>query len=372
MALSEQEEFELLSLERQRAGVKSEPSFMAKAGSTVLNAVSRGGSPMGAAVMLAGEGVKQGSQALSDAAYGAGGAVTDAASRVGASPETAAGLGFGANVAIEAIPAVVGGFGAGKVVAPAMEKGARNLMQSAIKPTLADLKSGDATKAIQTMLDEGISVTPGGMEKLREKIGVLNDQIFDAIKNSPATVDRNKAASALLIPLKRFEKQVTPGADTAAIQKAWTEFVQTWPAQMPVQLAQEVKQGTYRALGNKAYGELKGADVEAQKHLARGLKDEIAAAVPEVRALNGREAALLNALDVAERRVLMKYNNNPNGLALLAKNPGAWAGFMADRSPLFKSLVARMMNAGSEAIPQTIAGGGIAVGQAAMQSNSVK
>ena len=34
---------------------------------------------------------------------------------------------------------------------------------------------------------------------------------------------------------------------------------------MSVQRAQSMKQGTYRSLGNKAFGELKGADMEAQK-----------------------------------------------------------------------------------------------------------
>ena len=40
--------------------------------------------------------------------------------------------------------------------------------------------------------------------------------------------------------------------------------------------AQAMKQGTYRALGDKAYGELKGASIEAQKAQARGLKEELA------------------------------------------------------------------------------------------------
>ncbi len=56
-----------------------------------------------------------------------------------------------------------------------MEPAAEVLMQSALKPTYADLKSGDAAKAIQTMLDEGVNVTPGGVQQLRAQIGKLND-----------------------------------------------------------------------------------------------------------------------------------------------------------------------------------------------------
>src|SRR6185369_7841136 len=73
------------------------------------------------------------------------------------------------------------------------------------------------------------------------------------------------------------------------------------PAPMiPIQLAQEMKQGTYRALGKKSYGEQKGAETEAQKTLARALKEDIATAEPKVGPLNEQESALLNVIDSLE------------------------------------------------------------------------
>jgi hypothetical protein len=105
-----------------------------------------------------------------------------------------------------------------------------------------------------------------------------------------------------------------------------------------------LKRGTYRALGEKTYGEMGSAATEAQKALARGLREEVAAKVPETVAPLAREADLMNVMGVAERRALMEANKNPMGLALLAKNPYAWAGFMADKSALFKSTVARLLN----------------------------
>jgi hypothetical protein len=83
------------------------------------------------------------------------------------------------------------------------------------------------------------------------------------------------------------------------------------------------------------------ADLEAQKGLARGLKEEIAQAVPSVAPLNAKQAELINALQVAERRALMQGNNNVGGLAWIAHDPIAAAGFMADKSAWIKSLVAR-------------------------------
>ena len=115
---------------------------------------------------------------------------------------------------------------------------------------------------------------------------------------------------------------------------------------MPVQLAQSMKQGTYTSLGNKSYGELGGADIEAQKALARGLKEEISSAVGSVAGLNRRQSELMNAVEIAERRALIEGNKNPAGLALLANDPMAGIGFLADRSALAKSLAARSLYSG--------------------------
>ncbi len=77
---------------------------------------------------------------------------------------------------------------------------------------------------------------------------------------------------------------------------------------------------------------------------------------------------MLGALNLAERRALMELNKNPAGLSLLAKNPEAAMGFLADRSGLFKSLAARMIYQGQEQIPATVArvigGTGMAVNNA--------
>ena len=122
---------------------------------------------------------------------------------------------------------------------------------------------------------------------------------------------------------------------------------------IPVQLAQELKQGTYRALGNKSYGEIGAASTEAQKALARGLREQIAENVPSVVAPLRRESDLMNVLSVAERRALQEASKNPMGLSMLTQNPYAWAGFMADKSALFKSLLARSLHTGGGAAATT-------------------
>lgn len=296
---------------------------------------------------MAAKGLEKVNQAIEHAAYDAGGKVTDATG----SPE----LGFAANVATQAIPAVLGGQGFSKVASPALQSGAKAVMQSALKPTVADLKSGKAARAVDTLLEEGINPTQGGVAKLQKHIDEIGTQVDDLIANSTATINKADVGSHLRSTWDSFKKQVNPQADLETIRKSWDAFknhpMLAGKMDMPVQLAQDLKQGTYRQISKK-YGQMGSAEVEAQKGLARGLKEEVSKAVPEVAALNKTESELINALNVAERRALMEANKNPMGLSLLANNPASWAAFMADKSALFKSLLARTMYSGSERIPQ--------------------
>jgi hypothetical protein len=66
--------------------------------------------------------------------------------------------------------------------------------------------------------------------------------------------------------------------------------------------AQAMKQGTYRVLKGK-FGEQGSASVEAQKALARGLKEEIANQFPEISNLNSTESRLLDLQPILERAV---------------------------------------------------------------------
>lgn len=292
-------------------------------------------------------------------AYDVGEKVTDFASKyepMRGAP--AAALGFGANVATQAVPALLGGRAMEASGAPElMRQGGRMLMQSATKPTLRDLQNGDAAKAIETMLKQGYNPTQGGVKAMQGKIDALRQEIDAALQSSTATVDKGAVASRLQGLLDKMSKQVNPGGDIRAVQDAWSEFLAhpllSGKQTMPVQLAQEMKQGTYQALGDKPYGELAGASTEAQKQLARGLKEEISSAVPGVAEKNQLQAELLNARDIAQRRALTSDNRNPLSLAPLASGPGGFLSYLADKSDLVKSLLGRGLYSGSEAVPRT-------------------
>lgn len=249
----------------------------------------------------------------------------------------------GAGIGMVAPGAIAAAGKAGDLTSRGLDAVSRKLMNSALKPTIEMHRKGEAARAVQTMLDEGLNATKGGVEKLNVLVDDINAAIKRAIGGSQATVDKGRVLDKLDDTRAAFMKDVSPASALNQIDDVAHGFRNHPVAQgnnIPVQLAQDLKTGTYRTL-KKSYGEMKGAETEARKALARGLKDEIAAAVPEVAGLNAKEAALLNALKVAERRALMDANKNPVGLGPLAPNTGMLLAFLADRSAALKSLAAR-------------------------------
>ncbi len=275
------------------------------------------------------------------------GAITGGAS-AGMIDPNSVGVGAGIGAALPGAAKLGGKIGG--MAASAMSDSAKRLMQSALKPTIAQRKSGDAATAVEVMLENGINPTMGGVTKLRGLIDILNDQVTERIANSTATVSKAKVMKSLDDVTRDFGVQVAPTADLAAIKATGQDFA-NHPGiigdAIPVQAAQAMKQGTYKVLAKK-FGQMGSADTEAQKALARGLKEGIAEGVPGVAGLNAAESKMIRGLDVVERRALMDLNKNPVGLAALAHSPTAWATMMADKSALFKSLAARMLNSSAQ------------------------
>lgn len=300
------------------------------------------------------------------AAYNLGGKTTDLATSMGASPETSAKFGYGVNVAAQAIPALMSGFKfAGAPEASLAEKPARMIMQSALKPSQAARESGDADKALGTMLEEGINPTGGGMNKASALANKLNAGTNASIAASTEHADIPSVIQRL-DPLKaRMALQVNPESDIASVEKAISEFKNS-PAisnasSIPVQLAQKLKSGTYSALGNKSYGELGSASTEAQKQLARGLREEVIAKVPEIAEPLKREGSLRNVMEVAASRASGDANKNPlslgTSIAAIMHDPLAAAGMWANASTPVKAMLARMLFTGGKpsiALPASI------------------
>jgi len=261
----------------------------------------------------------------------------------GAAPATPgeAALGIGKEAVIQGGAQLVGaGIGKG------LKAGGERFMQSAVKPTVAVTKEYRTTplKIVETLLNEGVSVTPKGLQKLQMLIKSTNQEIAEAIASAPGTIPKERVAARALPMAQRLAHQVNPKAALEDVGGSVEEFLKhpTITGALTVPEAQAMKVGTYKQIG-KSYGKLSSAAVETQKALARGLKEEIAAEVPKISGLNARESALLAAQDAVGRRVALSGNRDPVGFAWVTNHPATFLAALIDRSTAIKSMLARGM-----------------------------
>src|SRR3990167_7199284 len=238
-----------------------------------------------------------------------------------------------------------------------MEKGARSLIRSALKPQSKDIISGDAAKAVDTLLRADANVTPQGAAKLRGLVNQIEGEVKTLIGEAAKRgemVDKSFVAREVLGELKKFRNQVNPGADTQAVLKSWEEFSRLVGEKIPVEQAHALKKGTYKVLADK-YAKMGSVEnvpgTQTEMAMARGLRKGIEDAVPGVGNITSQEASLINALEMAERRSGIGGNKDLGGIAWLANNPAAAVAMMADRSAAFKSWLANRLYQARMAIP---------------------
>lgn len=250
---------------------------------------------------------------------------------------------------------------AGEGLGAGMKAAAPWLMQKALKPTASMLSEYKTTapKLVQTLLDDGISVTQAGIDKLQKLFDATNKQIADAIGNASGSINKQTVAARALTTANKVAQQVNPEADLRAVGDTVEQFVNhpVFKGNLSIPEAQAMKVGTYQQVGRK-YGEVSSAAIETQKALARGLKEEIASEVPGIGSLNLKDSELMAALDAVGRRVALSGNKDPVGFAWVAAHPTTFLASLFDRSPAVKSMVARGMyksaGAAAKVAPQLI------------------
>lgn len=277
-----------------------------------------------------------------------------------------AALGIGKEAVVSgAVPEVVG-MGLGAAAKPV----AGRLMESAVgrvsKTMLKDFKTSTRELA-QTLLDRGVNVTQGGLKKLDRLVDAGNAEIDAVIGSLKGVVSPSKVAQRTDDVAARLTKQVNPRSDLAVVDASTEEFLQhptltarstsTGPGAYlkPVE-AHEMKKGTYQQIRRKTqYGELGGAQIETQKALARGLREEIeglatAQGKKAIAGLNQAEKKLLAAHEVVAQRLAESGRASTEGLAWVAKHPLMFLLSVArmEGAPI-RSVLARSMSGGQKA-----------------------
>lgn len=224
----------------------------------------------------------------------------------------------------------------------------KRIYQSSLKPRFGSDKvsPADIAQTVQTGLSEAIPVTEKGLSKLQGLIDDYNQTIqgkIDAGTKAGAAVDPAKVVTRLDDVETRFANQVDNASDLNEVASTGVRFLDQNPGMIPASKAQAMKIGTYQKLRG-AYSEVSSAAKEAQKALARGLKEELANLFPELTALNAKEGAALqleNALQHAVKRISNR-ENLPIGSATLS-----FIKSIAD-SPTVKSHLAIAMHQGAK------------------------
>lgn len=227
------------------------------------------------------------------------------------------------------------------------QQAAPSMMQKALKPILSKLQSGEAQRAIDTMLKEGVNVSDKGVSTLTGKIKGLNSAIEDIVNRSDKTISKQAVIDEInklrpqwmTIPNKSYIKPL----EDVVSEFQGHELLKN-ADEISVPLAQQMKQQTYKTISDRDWTQLGSPTTQAEQALARGLKNEIARVHPEAGTLNKQESELINALNIAKRRNLMAENMNVGGLAWLASHPLSAIGALIDRNPTATSAIANALN----------------------------
>jgi len=210
--------------------------------------------------------------------------------------------------------------------------------------------------------------------------GMLNkvDELVEA--NPEARGSTKHLTDAMAGGRNTFQKQWAPGGDTAAydsvskevlsnprvtkIKRAVkdtslehamgmapgdSEVVKSGRELMPrvtAKGARDLTRGTYRNLGDKAYGELKGAQTEGHKAAARGGRAILNEAIPEVEPINNEISKRIDLGQVLDEAVFRSGKHDPIGLGqqvILSGNLGFLPASLINR-PGIGSPIARSVN----------------------------
>lgn len=220
------------------------------------------------------------------------------------------------------------------------QNGPRKIYQAALRPTRAMMD--DTPGMIDYALQNKIPINADSLAKIDAGIQTLRQDIESGISGRRgATIDPNKVSDALDELRSMYQNSVNPtmGGGVKAIDAVKKQFLElhgmTPPTSTPastllgpngqplvpagivpgspakpmgIEAAQASKINTHKLLSN-AYGDMKGAEVEATKNLARGLKEQIETVFPEIADLNQSQSNAMGLDEALSRRVWQMQNS---------------------------------------------------------------
>lgn len=207
----------------------------------------------------------------------------------------------------------------------AIDKAAYAIMEKSMKIP-PSVKPPIRERAITTALNEEVPITKAGLNRTKDIIATLNNDMDNAVvnssmKNNPINTDD------VLGPVMEFrswiEKTVGGNKLTGKLDKVVKGFKDQYGDVITVEQAQNIKKNT-NAFLKKAYGELKPVETEATKQIVRGLKNRIATEIPEISGINAKYGDMKTLETALERAV--NRTGNWDWFSLSAGMAGAITG----------------------------------------------
>ena len=222
-------------------------------------------------------------------------------------PDTLTRIGDTGKAVVEGAIMEMGGQVIGKGVQKAgkwLSGKAAGLYESALKipPSVPkDIRD----QAVKTGIEGKYTPNEKQLARLQTDIESTNRQIATAIDNLGKAGKKVDTAEVLkrVDQLKDFYKNAPdPTPYLKQLDEIKDGVLKFRGKSIPTDEAQKIKQTIYQ-LNKKHYGEMKGLDIEANKAIARGLKEEIFKQNPTIGELNAKDSALINLEEVLERAV---------------------------------------------------------------------
>jgi hypothetical protein len=209
---------------------------------------------------------------------------------------------------------------AGKVATatgvPALvSKGADALANSLTKDALRgghtiNTPASEIAQAVEAARAGNIPFSQAGLEKISGALADLRQQTIDTVRNATAAgihIDPQKVQLRLDELRNRYGMQVNPTKDLKDIDAVADTFARNWNGPIPADQAQAMKVGS-NAVNAERYGKASVAQIEAEKALTRGLKEELELQIPELKELNAKQAQVIG-LDQMLGKAVNKYVN---------------------------------------------------------------
>ena len=225
------------------------------------------------------------------------------------------------------------------------DSAAQGLTKSALKGGYTvNTPAADVDSAVSTMRGNQVPLTAGGQAKIGQALDDLRQSIQGKVNDAASNgvkVDPRKVVDRLDDMRSKYQTQVNPTQDLRDIDQVRKNFLDqhtiTTPGQagqpavtgmtgqtlqqatpatpaatrtvpIPADEAQAIKVGS-NTLNADKYGKVSTAQVEAEKALTRGIKEELEAQIPELGSLNASQQKLMG-LDEILGKAVNKYRNS--------------------------------------------------------------